>query len=61
MTEIENIIYPKLRYSQIKFITSTQNIGCTACYKLCYTSIFNASYSIKHFAAITLTLMMTKL
>lgn len=44
MTEIENIIYPKLRYSQIKFITSTQNIGCTACLTSCVT----LQYSMHH-------------
>lgn len=49
-------------YSQIKFIPSLQNnFACTPCYKLCYTSILNASYSIMHFVANTFTLMMTKL
>lgn len=39
----------------------TKQFACTPCYKLCYTSILNASYSIMHFVANTFTLMMTKL
>lgn len=39
----------------------TKQFACTPCYKLCYTSILNALYSIMHFVANTFTLMMTKL